>query len=125
MIVQLESITEHIKQRELKLLQIDLKADPALIDDLLSDEFEEISGSGQVNSRNNVVYWLRNKDNHIQWLLIDFRIKVLTDDLVMAIYTAQKLSDPDSTSKGSMRTSIWKCQEGNWRMLFHQASKIN
>jgi|CXWL01.1.fsa_nt_gi hypothetical protein len=125
MTLQLESITEHIKQLELKLLQIDLKADPSLIDDLLSDEFEEISSNGQVNSRNDVVHWLFNKDDNIQWSLIDFRIKVLTDGLVMAIYTTQKLNDSNSPSKGSMRVSIWKRQGDNWKMIFHQASKIN
>lgn len=118
-------ISEFIKQLELKLLHTYPKTDPALIDDLISDEFEEISSSGQVSSKNDVVNWLLNKDSHIQWSLSDFRIKALTDDLVMAIYTAQKLNDPDSASKGSMRTSIWKRQGNNWKMIFHQASKIN
>ena len=118
-------ISEFIKQLELKLLHTDPKTDPALIDDVISDAVEEITSSGQVSSRNDVVNWLLNKDSHIQWSLSDFRIKALTDDLVMAIYTAQKLNDPDSASKGSMRTSIWKRQGNNWKMIFHQVSKIN
>ena len=123
--MELKSLAEHIKRLELKLLTTDLKVDPALIDELLSDDFEEISSSGQINSRDDVVNWLLYKDNHIQWTLTNFRIKALTDDLVMAIYVARKLNDPNSISKGSVRTSIWKHQGDHWKMLFHQASKIN
>lgn len=121
----LENIAEHIQQLELKLLQTDLKANPMLINELLSDEFEEISNSGQVNSRDDVIHWLLAKNNHVRWSLIDFRIKVLTNDLVMAIYRAKKSDDSENIGKGSIRTSLWKYQKGAWKMLFHQASKQN
>lgn len=122
MILSLDAIAEHIQQLELKLLQTDLKANPALINELLSDEFEEISNNGRVNSRADVVHWLLTKDSHVSWLLLDFRIKVLTDGLVMAIYRTEK-SDDTNMNKGSIRTSLWKYQAGSWKMLFHQASK--
>ena len=123
--MELELITEHIKQLELKLLQTDLRANPALINDLISGDFEEISGNGQMNSRNDVINWLLQKDNNIQWALTNFRIKVLTDEVILVIYIAKKLNDPNSTSKGSIRFSLWKQQDQNWKMIFHQASKID
>lgn len=122
--MELELITEHIKQLELKLLQTDLRANPALINDLISGDFEEISGNGQMNSRNDVINWLLQKDNNIQWALTNFRIKVLTDEVMLVIYIAKKLNDPNNTSNGSIRSSIWKQQDQNWKMIFHQASKI-
>lgn len=121
----LENIAEHIQQLELKLLQTDLEENPMLINELLSDEFEEISNSGQVNSRDDVIHWLLAKNNHVRWSLTDFRIKVLTNDLVMAIYRAKKSDDSENIGKGSIRTSLWKYQKGAWKMLFHQASKRN
>ena len=122
--MELENIRDHIQHLELKLLQTDLTANPALIDDLLSDDFEEISSSGQINSRNDVINWLLNKDNAIQWALVDFRVKALSEDVVLAIYTMQKRSDSRNISKGSIRTSIWQRQRDHWKMVFHQASKI-
>ena len=122
--MELENISDHIRQLEAKLLHTDLTANPALIDDLLSDDFEEISSSGQINSRNDVINWLLNKDNAIQWSWVDFRIKALSDDAVLAIYILQKRSDSQNMSKGSIRTSIWQHQGENWKMVFHQASKI-
>lgn len=123
MALSLKTIAEHIQELELKLLQTDLKVNPALINELLSDEFEEISNNGQMNSRADVVHWLLTKDSHVHWFLLDFRIKVLTDDLVMAIYRAGKSDDTKNMSEGSIRTSLWKYQAGRWKMLFHQASK--
>ncbi len=120
--MELQDITEHIKQRELELLQTNWRADPALIDDWLSADFEEIGSDGQVSTRNDVVNWLLNKDNAIQWSLTDFRIKALTDGLVMAIYFAKKCNDP-SSGKGSIRASIWQHQGNHWKMVFHQATK--
>ncbi len=121
--MELTNLAEHINQLELKLLQTDLTANPALIDELLSGNFEEISSSGEVNSRNDVVNWLLSKDHHIQWILTDFRIRVLADDWVLANYTAQKRDEPNVTGKRSIRTSIWQHQGNHWKMVFHQASR--
>ena len=121
--MELQGIAEHIKQRELELLQTNWRANPALIDDWLSADFEEIGSDGKVSQRVDVVNWLLKKDNAIQWSLTDFRIKVLTDDLIMAVYFAKKCNDPSSTSKGSIRTSIWQHQGNHWKMVFHQATQ--
>ena len=121
--MELASLAAHIQQLELKLLQADLAANPSLIDELLSGDFEEISSNGEVNSRSDVFNWLLSKDQHIQWALTDFRIRVLADDWVLAHYTAQKRDDPNVTSKGSIRTSIWQHQGNHWKMVFHQASR--
>jgi hypothetical protein len=124
MSLPMNGIAEQIKQLELKLLHLDLKTEPELINDLLSHDFEEISQSGKINTRRDVVDWLIHKDIHLQWSLNDFRIRMLADELVMAMYTAQKMNDRNNLSKGSMRTSIWQRQGGTWKMIFHQASKI-
>ena len=121
--MELQGIAEHIKQRELELLQTDWRANPALIDDWLSADFEEIGSDGQVSQRVDVVNWLLNKDNATQWSLADFRIKALTDGWIMAIYSVKKINDPSSTSKGSIRTSIWQYQGNHWKMVFHQATQ--
>lgn len=121
--MELHGIAEHIKQRELELLQTNWRANPALIDDWLSADFEEIGSNGQISQRVDVINWLLNKDNAIQWSLTEFGIKALADGLVMAVYIAKKRNAPNNTSKGSIRTSIWQQQGNNWKMVFHQATK--
>ncbi|UJP05837.1 MAG: nuclear transport factor 2 family protein [Nitrosomonas sp.] len=113
-----------IQHLELKLLQSDLTAHPGLIDELLAEDFEEIDNHGQLHSRDDVIGWLRQKDPHRHWVFKDFRVKVLTDNLVLAIYSLQKPGQPDTGSMGSIRTSLWQRHEGHWKMAFHQATKI-
>ncbi|MBL8497819.1 DUF4440 domain-containing protein [Nitrosomonas sp. JL21] len=114
-------IAELIEQRERALLQTDWNANPKLIDEFLAVEFEEISGNGQITTRQDVVSWLMHKKNDAEWSLMNFRIKMLTDEIVLANYSIRSSVKPGNACKGSMRTSIWQLQQGQWKMIFHQA----
>ncbi|PSJ18838.1 DUF4440 domain-containing protein [Nitrosomonas supralitoralis] len=119
----MDTIAEQILQLELKLLQSDLKAHPELIDELLAENFEEIDSDGEIRTRGDVIGWLLHKDLHIQWVFKEFRVKALTGNLVLAIYSLHKPDQLSAHYKGSIRTSIWQCQRNQWKMVFHQASR--
>ena len=120
-----DAITDQVRQLELKLLHSDIKVMPSLLDALLATEFEEIGGNGAVNSRQEVVGWLWNKNSQDRWSLTDFRVRELSTDLVLAIYHAEKVvGQKNIVSKGSIRSSIWKRNTQGWQMVFHQASRI-
>lgn len=114
-----------IQQLELSLLQIDLTAHPELIDELLAEDFEEIDHQGTVRSRSDVINWLTRKDSSIHWAFKDFRIKAVSGDVVLAIYSLHKPDQPDAESGGSTRTSLWRYRNNQWKMVFHQASRKN
>lgn len=115
-------LTEQIQRLELRLLQSDLNAHPGLIDELLAHNFEEIDNQGQSHTRAEAVGWLRRKDPQQHWAFEHFRVNVLTDDCVLAIYALQK--PPQSSTPGSIRTSLWQRRDNQWKMVFHQATKI-
>ncbi len=119
----MESIAALIKQLELRLLQTDLRTNPTLIDELIAESFEEINSAGQINSRQQVVEWLMNKDSNQNWILKDFRIRPLTNHMVIAIYSAVNDDQVPEKQSGSIRSSIWQCQNDHWKMVFHQATK--
>ncbi len=121
--MELNAIAQQIQQLELKLLQSDLMAQPGLIDELLAENFEEIDSNGEIRSRDDVVGWLLHKDQHIQWTFKDFRIKALTNGVVLAIYSLRKPDQPGTDYTGSIRTSIWQYRKNQWKMVFHQASR--
>ena len=121
--MELSAITEQIQHLELSLLQTDLTAHPGLIDELLAENFEEIDHQGEIHTRNDVVDWLMHKDPNKQWAFKDFRVKALTDDLVLAIYSLQKPDHLGASPTGSIRTSLWQRQRDHWKMVFHQATK--
>lgn len=119
----LQEIADHIQQLELKLLHQDWSQNPKFIDELLSLDFEEIDANGTAHCRDDVVQWLLQKDKTQRWALLNFRVKVLSDDCVLAIYSACKENDAVTTANRSIRTSIWHLQNNQWKMIFHQASK--
>jgi len=120
-----QEISLYIQNLELELLHHDWTEDPQSIDELLSADFEEIDANGTVHSRHEVVQWLMQKDKMQRWSLLNFRIKLLTDECVLAIYNACKENDSSHDHCGSIRTSIWQIQNNQWKMIFHQASKIS
>ena len=120
----MEAIAEQIQRLELKLLQADLNAHPVYIDELLAENFEEIDNHGQIHTKSDVIHWLKRKDPNLPWVFESFRVKVLSDDWVLAIYSLQKTGQPDTGSAGSIRTSLWHRQGRHWKMVFHQATKL-
>jgi len=119
----MEPLAEQIKQLELKLLHTDMHANPSVIDELLDSTFEEIGNDGQINTREQVIKWLLNKDNAQQWSFQDFRIKPVSNDTVIAIYHVTKQHQSEEARKGSIRSSIWRRYEDHWKMVFHQATQ--
>lgn len=118
----MNNIKEHIKELEERLLHSDVKGNPEILNELIGEDFEEIGSNGKVSSREEVIEWMINKDKNIKWSLNDFRIRKLTPELVIAIYTASK--NDQVNSNGSIRSSIWKNCDGKWKMIFHQGTKI-
>jgi hypothetical protein len=120
--MEVSTLTGIIQRLELDLLQSDLNAHPGLIDELLAQNFEEIDNQGQLHSRSDVTEWLKRKDPEQHWVFRDFRVKVLADDCVLAIYSLQK--PQQSSVPGSIRASLWQRRDNQWKMVFHQATKI-
>ena len=117
-------LKEQIKTLEERLLHSDVSKNPKVLDELLSDDFEELGGNGKVSSRADVIEWLVKKDKDMRWSLCDFRIRELTPDLLVAIYRAVSSGQANSSSNGSMRSSLWQNFDGQWKMVFHQGTKI-
>jgi len=54
--------------------------------------------------------------------ITDFEIKLLAEDIVLATYKAIKHHELRIERKYSLRSSIWKCFSGQWKLVFHQGT---
>ncbi len=106
------------------LLHSNHRQDAEILDTLVSTDFEEIGSDGYVSSREEVIKWLLDKAQTVKYVLEDFRIKIISEELVLASYLAIKVDH--SVSKGSRRSSIWKKTNSSysWEIIFHQGSKV-
>lgn len=118
------NIENTIRELEEKLLHPDVRANPSMIKALLSEEFEEIGSNGKISSREDAINWLMTEDPTKRWTLTEFKVRQLSTDIVLACYRAKQVGNTDSSSAGSIRTSTWKKSNNEWKMVFHQATKL-
>lgn len=119
----MESLERYILQLENDLLKPHIRQSSEKISELLADDFIEFSSSGYV-------YHYKKGDKiddsttvqNINWEIKDFQINELKDDCILATYKLIKHSEVNIDKKYSLRSSIWKCYNGRWKMFFHQGT---
>jgi hypothetical protein len=111
------SLKEHLCTLEKRLLQPEVRKSPEELDILLADDFLEFGSSGRIYNKQQVIDGLAN-ETRIEMTLMDFEIKLLAPDVVLATYRVLKHKD----MKYSLRSSIWKLNGDKWQMVFHQGT---
>lgn len=121
---KMNQLKYQLKALEEKLLEADLSLHPEIIDELISDDFEEVGDKGKVSSRAEVVSWLIKKDKNLEWVLDEFKLRSLTSELVLLNYVEKLKNSSNEKSKSTLRSSLWRNCNDRWQMVFHQATKI-
>lgn len=119
----MESIEKLILQLEGDLLKSEIRKSSQKLNELLADDFVEFTSSGTEYYYKSGDVFQKQDDNHeLIWDIIDFKIKQLSEDCVLATYKIIKHNEPNENKKYSLRSSIWKCYDRRWKMLFHQGT---
>lgn len=86
---------------------------------LLAEDFWKFGSSG--NSYDKKTQLGRSASNvAVHYSVTDFQIKCLAPDSVLATYRTYKHSD----GSRALRSSIWKLNEDQWQMVFHQGTPV-
>lgn len=119
------SLEHHIRGLEEQLLQVAAGGSLHLesIERLLAEDFLEIGSSGRIYDKKEAVQALIAKPS-VHYSMIDFRIRSLTRDVVLATYRTIRQDAPGSPSTHSLRSSLWKHFEDRWQMVFHQGTFV-
>ena len=116
-------LEKHIFDLEQSLLQPEVRQSSEKIAELLSDDFFEFCSSGKIYFYKKGDVFDENKNfSVIDWEIKDFSIRILSNDMVLATYKAIKHNEPRKQMKYSLRSSIWKCFSGDWKIIFHQGT---
>ncbi len=112
-----------VKKLELELLDPYTRKNKKRLDELLSEDFLEFTSVGSITNKKDVLKRLP-KQSLLNWKVSNFKIKQLSEDVLMATYKAEKKNMKDNNITLSLRTSIWKNTNNNWQMVFHQGTLI-
>ncbi len=88
------------------------------LDKRIHDEFREFGKSGMLFKKSSIVEFLSNLDTDRDIEIIDFGIKKINDDLIMANY----ISNEKDLGIHALRTSVWVKDGVDWKIYFHQGT---
>ncbi|ADL50278.1 DUF4440 domain-containing protein [Clostridium cellulovorans] len=119
----MNSIKEVIFQLENQLLKSEVRKSSKRINEILTNNFVEFTSSGtEYHYKNGDIFQDQNDTDSLNWQIINFEIKELSEDCVLALYKVIKHDEIDENKKYSLRSSVWKCSDGIWKMVFHQGT---
>lgn len=108
---------------ETSLLKSEIRSSASDLDLLLADDFREFGSSGEIYDKKLIVERLP-KDTQIspvEFLVSDFQIKELAENIILATFKTDKTLS-DKSHVVALRTSIWRKNNNNWQMIFHQGT---
>ena len=119
----MDAVARHILQLENSLLTSETRKSPQKIAELLVSDFIEFTGSGsEYHYKNGDVFQEQNDNSKLDWEIVDFKIRELATDCILATYKAVKHSELNESKKYSLRSSVWKHYDGKWKIVFHQGT---
>jgi len=111
-------IEEKIKENELKLLEKNIRNNKDELEKLISRDFIEHCSSGAVMTFDQMINALADENTDSNYKIIKMDIKSLSEKIILVLYTIEMGNGI------SNRCSIWKNEENNWKIIFHQGTKV-
>lgn len=111
---QLPTLKDQIYEKEVALLQYEVRHDPILIQKYIDHNFKEFTSTGIVYQYEKNDIWEGNSKN--DWCIENFEITEMDKKSVLATYLLYK------GNQKSLRSSIWIKNKKEWKMIFHQGT---
>lgn len=93
------------------------------LNELLHNEFEEFWASGRTYNKCQMIEALTT-ETHCKIQATDFELSMLSKDIAKLEYKTTSIL-PNNVTRTTLRTSIWKQEQDQWKMIFHQGTAIS
>lgn len=110
-------IEKHIFDLENALLTEEVRKSEDKLNQLISDNFVEFGKSGKIYKKSDILKFLP-KEEFKKITITDFEIISSEKDEISVRYKS------NSEDNITLRSSIWKKGGDNWKIIFHQGTKI-
>ena len=118
--MDIKHISQQIKNLEEELLTRNVRKNSERLEQLLDDGFIEFGSSGNRWTKQSVIETLKN-ESCVETEITDFIVTLLSDKIALATYTAHS-GQSDKKGHSSLRSSIWKLTNDDWKIVFHQGT---
>lgn len=110
-----ETLKEHLLQLEEKLLKPEIRTSLVELSNLLASDFFEFGSSGNILYKDGIE---ADGIGVVKMTLSDFKIHQLSTNTVLTTYRIFN----EVKMQYTLRSSIWKLSDGQWKMFFHQGT---
>ena len=111
---------QRLRELEESLLKAAVRGQPALVRAFLAEEFREFGASGKVYARDQILEALRTEEP-ATLSLSEFAAAPLSSTIYLVTYRSRREAN-DGSVREALRSSIWRLDEDEWRMIFHQGT---
>jgi hypothetical protein len=115
------SLFNQLIEAERQLLDPDVRQSSHALNALLDDEFIEIAANGTVFDKQHVLTRLPTEVVP-QFYNQHFKGRMLSDDVAQISYQAAYRRSARSEFNYSLRMSLWRKSNEQWKMVFHQGT---
>jgi hypothetical protein len=116
-------LANHLKHCEQALLDPAVRRDRARVSALLAGDFREIGASGALWARDTILSLLATEQYHPP-AMEDFACNLIADGVALVRYRTVRADQDSGECSVTQRSSIWIEQAGQWRLRFHQGTKV-
>jgi hypothetical protein len=117
-VVPPNELSAHLRSREESLLDPAVRRDRDRVSALLTEDFQEFGASGRVWSREQILELLAT-ESYDPPTTEDFKCHQIAAGVVLVTYKSVR---EDRSS--ALRSSIWINKAGEWRVRFHQGTRV-
>ncbi|WP_298772305.1 DUF4440 domain-containing protein [uncultured Shewanella sp.] len=115
------NLKETIIELEQACIQTSIRSSRAALEELLDDDFIEIPSTGIPYGKSDALNRIPDEMSP-EFTQQDYAITMLASNVVLLTYRATIKKFGKSEMAYSMRSSIWRFNDGHWRMVFHQGT---
>lgn len=91
---------------------------------LIDDEFIEYSKNACIFDKHEAIRWLESETKS-KIIGQGFKAKPLSEDVVLINYISVSSSNNYDNPTKSLRCSVWRKRDNQWRMVYHQGTPIH
>jgi hypothetical protein len=118
-----DPLCAHLRSCEEALLDPAVRRDRVRVSAFLADDFQEFGSSGNVWSREVIIESL-GTEAYQPPTMEDFKCHWIAEGVVLVTYQSVRMDSQSGQSAAVLRSSIWIKDSGEWRMRFHQGTKV-
>lgn len=119
-----QTLEEHIRFLEEYLLKSEVRASPQELANILADDFVEFGSSGRIYDKKQIITALQQGTGR-EMRLMEFKVKLIGQDVALATYRTAWYLEPKGEPRYALHSSIWRIDQGRWRIVFHQGAPID